>query len=184
LASTSLHSSRQGASIAPKSTLCVPGDDLVLEEKLIAAFRRAIDASRDSGPRRHRPHHRDCARILRQVEEFVAYHLSSEIRIGDLCARVRTSQRTLEYLFNDYYGMSPRRYLTVHRLNAVRDCLLQTESGDVSIAAVADRCGFHHAGRFSQAYRGLFGELPSQTLAGSSGSCGAALRVPAAKRAP
>ena len=158
-----------GRTQRPNSTLRVPGNGLVLEEELIAAFRRAIDASRDSDPRRHRPHCRDRSRILRQVEEFVTHHLSSEIRIGDLCARVGTSQRTLEYLFNDFYGMSPRRYLTVRRLNAVRDRLLQTESEDVSIAAVASGCGFHHTGRFSQAYRGLFGELPSQTLAGRSG---------------
>jgi AraC-like DNA-binding protein len=155
------------------ATMYVPGNGLVLEEELIAAFRRAIDASRDSDLRRHRPHFRDRSRILRQIEEFLTHHLSSEIRIGDLCARVGTSQRTLEYLFNDYYGMSPRRYLTVRRLNAVRDRLLQAEPEDVSIVAAAGRCGFHHAGRFSQAYRELFGELPSETLAGRSGSCGA-----------
>jgi AraC family ethanolamine operon transcriptional activator len=153
----------------PTSTPCMPGDGLVLEDELIAAFRRAIDASQDSKPRAHRPRHRDCSRILRQVEDFVEHNLSSEIRIGDLCARIGTSRRTLEYLFKDYYGLSPGRYLTVRRLNAVRNRLLQAEPAEVSIAAMAGRFGFHHAGRFSQTYRELFSELPSQTLAGRPG---------------
>lgn len=168
----------------PTSSLCMPGDGLVLEDELIAAFRRAIDASQDSKPRAHRPRHRDCSRILRQVEDFVEHNLSSEIRIGDLCARIGTSRRTLEYLFKDYYGLSPGRYLTVRRLTAARNRLQQATPEDVSIAAVAGRFGFHHAGRFSQTYRGLFGELPSQTLAGRPGSSGTALRIPAPKRAP
>jgi AraC family ethanolamine operon transcriptional activator len=168
----------------PTSTLCMPGDGLVLEDELIAAFRRTIDASQDSKPDAHRPRHGDCARILREVEEFLEHNLSSEIRIGDLCARIGTSRRTLEYLFKDYYGLSPRRYLTVRRLNAVRDRLLRAEPEDVSIGSVASRFGFQHAGRFSQTYRGLFGELPSRTLAGRPGSSGTALRTPAMKRAP
>jgi transcriptional regulator GlxA family with amidase domain len=149
----------------------VSDDGLVSEDELIALFRRAIDASQDTKPRAHRPRRQDYARTLRQVEEFVESNLSGQIRIGDLCKHTGTSQRTLEYLFNDYYGMSPRRYLTVCRLNAVRDHLLQAEPEELSIAAVAGRCGFNHAGRFSQAYRELFGELPSQTLSAIEPPC-------------
>lgn len=155
----------------PTSTLCMSGDGLVLEDELIAAFRRAIDASQDGKPGAHRPRHRGCARILRQVEDFVQHNLASEVRMGDLCARIGTSRRTLEYLFKDYYGLSPRRYLSVRRLNAVRDRLLLAEPEDVSIGAVAGRCGVNHAGRFSKAYRELFGELLSHTLSARKARC-------------
>lgn len=153
----------------PHSTQCVPGDGLLLEQELIAAFRRAIDASQDSNPRAHRPRHRERARMLRQLEEFVAHSLWDELRIPELCARVGTSQRTLEYLFKDYYGMSPRRYLTVRRLNAARRNLLHSAE-DTSVAAIAGRFGFRHPARFAQTYRSLFGELPSQTLSRRPGA--------------
>jgi AraC family ethanolamine operon transcriptional activator len=146
------------------STLLMPGDGLVLEDELIAAFRRAIDAAHDSNPHKHRALHRNSARILRQFEEYAAHNLSSELSISDLCAQLGTSQRTLEYLVKDYYAMSPQRYLCVCRLNAARDCLLHSVDGRESVAAIAGRCGFKHLGRFAQYYRKQFDESPSNTL--------------------
>jgi AraC-like DNA-binding protein len=146
--------------------LCLPENDLVREDDLVASFRCAIDAARGSDPAAHRPQREHYARLLRQLEDFIDGNLSSEIRIGDLCAQIGTSQRTLQYLFDDYYGMCPRRYLTVRRLNAVREELLKPGTGHECVAAVAGRFGFRHAGRFSRNYRELFGELPSRTRAG------------------
>ena len=145
------------------STHSVAGQGLALEDELIAGFSRAIDGARDNNARGYRARLQHRAKILRKLEEVVQHHLSSGLRIPDLCASIGISQRTLENLCNDYYGMSPRRYLTVRRLNAVRDCLLHGAAGPVSIAEIAGEFGFRHAGRFSQAYRSLFGELPSQT---------------------
>lgn len=139
-------------------------DGLILEDALIALFRRAIDASQDTEPRLRRPHANKHMRMLRQIEEFIECNLKNEIRIPELCAQIGKSQRTLEYLFKDYYGMSPRQYLTLRRLNAVRQCLLKPGPRDVSIASVAARFNFKHPGRFAQTYLKLFGEAPSTTL--------------------
>lgn len=145
------------------STQCAPGDGLTAEDDLIAGFRRAIDGSQDNNSRAYRARLQYRANILRQFEEVVQHHLSSELRMPDLCASIGISQRTLENLCNHYYGMSPRRYLTTRRLNAVRDHLLHAAAEGECIAAIAARFGFRHPGRFSQIYRSLFGELPSQT---------------------
>jgi AraC family ethanolamine operon transcriptional activator len=153
------------------SALLMPGDGLVLEDQLIAAFRHAIDAVGNIDPRRHRPRRQDSIRILGEFGELVAQNLSSELRIGELCAQIGTSQRTLEYLVKDYYGMTPQRYLAAHRLNAAHHCLLQTVDDNESIAVIAGRFGFNHPGRFAQYYRKQFGESPSNTLkAGIGGS--------------
>jgi len=148
------------------STHSVAGQGLALEDELIAGFRRAIDASQDNDLRVHRARLQYRASILRKFEEVVQHHLSSELPIPDLCASIGISQRTLENLCNHYYGMPPRRYLATRRLNAVRDHLLHTAAEGESVAAIAARFGFRHPGRFSQTYRGLFGELPSKTLTG------------------
>ena len=148
------------------STHSVAGQGMALEDELIAGFRRAIDASRDNDLRAYRARHQHRASLLRKFEEVVQHHLSRELRIPDLCASIGISQRTLENLCNDYYGMPPRRYLKTRRLNAVRHRLLHAAAEGESIAAIAARFGFRHAGRFSQIYRSLFSEFPSKTLAG------------------
>ncbi|MDJ0864094.1 MAG: helix-turn-helix domain-containing protein [Gammaproteobacteria bacterium] len=147
------------------SAQCAPGDGLLAEDDLIAGFRRAIDASQDQRLCAHHHSYRNRQRTLRKFEEVIEYHLSRDLRIPDLSVHVGIGQRTLEYFCNDFYGVSPRRYLTVRRLNSVRDCLLTGMADGESIAGIAARFGFRHAGRFSQAYRSLFGELPSKTLA-------------------
>ena len=69
-----------------------------------------------------------------KFEEVIEDHLSRDLRIPDLCAHLGISQRTLEYFCSDFYGMSPRRYLTLRRLNSVRDRLLQGVADGESIA--------------------------------------------------
>ncbi len=146
------------------SALLMPGDSLVLEDQLIAGFRRAMDAVNYIDPRRHRPRRQETIRILREFGELVAQNLCSELRIAELCAQIGTSQRTLEYFIKDYYGMSPQRYLAVHRLNAAHHYLLHKVDNNESIAVIADRFGFRHPGRFAEYYRKQFGESPSGSL--------------------
>jgi len=75
------------------------------------------------------------------------------------------SERSIEMLFKDAYGISPRAWSQIVRLNAARHDLLESQSEDVRVSDVAVRWGFFHFGRFSAAYRQLFGELPSITAA-------------------
>jgi AraC-like DNA-binding protein len=68
-------------------------------------------------------------------------------------------------LFEEAYGISPRTWSQIARLNAARHDLLESDSEDVRVSDVAVRWVFFHFGRFSTAYRQLFGELPSITAA-------------------
>lgn len=140
------------------------GDALVLEDKFIAGFRRAIDASAGSDNSVHRLAVEKRLRALKNLEEFLEARLTSGFRIPDLAAHLGISQRSLEVLCNDVYGISPRRYLTLKRLNAVRKQLLRAKHSDFTIAEVARLFGFTHLGRFASTYRSHFGELPSQTF--------------------
>ena len=56
--------------------------------------------------------------------------------------------------------MNPVAYLRAQRLNGVRQMLKEGQS--VTDAATA--WGFWHFGHFSQEYKKLFGELPSESL--------------------
>jgi AraC family ethanolamine operon transcriptional activator len=84
--------------------------------------------------------------------------------VADLCAHLHVTRRTLQNSFLDTLGQSPAQFLRQVRLNAVRRAL--REPGEAAIADVAARWGFWHMGHFSQAYKALFGETPSQTRQG------------------
>jgi AraC-like DNA-binding protein len=49
------------------------------------------------------------------------------------------------------------------RLNAIRRALLSEENAGISIGDIASRWGVWHLSRFAADYRGLFGELPSES---------------------
>lgn len=84
--------------------------------------------------------------------------------IADLALELGVSPRYLQLSFRAVHGISPRQYLERIRLDRVRAIILaQGHAGSVTSAALD--CGFFHLGRFSQAYRRTFGELPSETLA-------------------
>ena len=78
------------------------------------------------------------------------------------------SQKTLEVAFRECIGMTPGRYLALTRLNSAHHQLALGGADELRVLDVSTQWGFSHVGRFSAAYRQLFGELPSKTLRRSS----------------
>ncbi|MGB3199955.1 MAG: helix-turn-helix domain-containing protein [Nodosilinea sp.] len=101
---------------------------------------------------------------LKTAEMYITEHLSDPISLGDICQAAHISQRTLIYLFQDYYGVTPKAYLKRLRLSAVHKQLKQAKSAGQEISAIAQRFGFTHMGQFAQDYQKHFGKLPSQVL--------------------
>lgn len=99
-------------------------------------------------------------RIVRQAREYLHGTPDASVGIETLCHELGVSRRTLQYCFQEQVGMNPVAYLRAQRLNGVRQML--KESHSVTEAATA--WGFWHFGHFSQEYKKLFGELPSDTL--------------------
>jgi AraC-like DNA-binding protein len=60
--------------------------------------------------------------------------------------------------------MGPIRYLTLRRMHLVRRALLHSEPSTATVTQILTDHGFWELGRFSVAYRMLFGESPSETL--------------------
>ncbi|SHL33712.1 helix-turn-helix domain-containing protein [Roseibium suaedae] len=104
--------------------------------------------------------------ICRQARTYA----EAELDAGDLpttagiCGAVRVCERTLQYAFRDYAGMTPTAYLRLLRLNRVRAILSKAEADGTTVTEVAMRFGFLHLGRFAQDYKKVFGESPSATL--------------------
>jgi len=101
-------------------------------------------------------------RIVRRAEDYLEGLSEATVRIDDLCRAACTSLSTLERVFRDVFGVTPRRYLALRRLAGVRNDLLNGDPED-SVTEIASRWGFFHLGRFAQEYGQLFHERPSET---------------------
>ena len=66
--------------------------------------------------------------------------------------------------FKTDYGITPKKYLQNLRLNAIHKELFLAYPKAVTIIDLAQKYNFFHMGHFSQEYKKIFGQTPSQTL--------------------
>lgn len=111
--------------------------------------------------------------IMTKFENFLASHPDRPLYLMDICAGVGVAERTLRAACEEHLGMGPIRYLTLRRMYLVRRALLGADASTTSVTRIVTDHGFWELGRFSVAYRTMFGESPSETL-----------RQPSAQRAP
>lgn len=101
---------------------------------------------------------------LAMLEDWIDAHLAEPLTLGRLCEQAGVGARSLQLAFEARRQMSPMRYVAERRLAAAHTRLSKPCPAD-TVTSIALDCGFDHMSRFAQAYRGLFGELPSHTLA-------------------
>ncbi|MBY0225059.1 MAG: helix-turn-helix domain-containing protein [Hyphomicrobium sp.] len=106
---------------------------------------------------------RSHVQIVTRVHDYLRQCPTEPVYVLDLCRVVGVSQPTLFRAFRQTLGIGPKEYLQIRRLHLSRQRLLQPDH-TVSVHDVAYDLGFWHLGRFSRAYRAMFGETPSNTL--------------------
>jgi AraC family transcriptional regulator, ethanolamine operon transcriptional activator len=104
------------------------------------------------------------ALIVAECHRIVAGSGESPPSIDALCQRLHISRRTLQNSFRQVADTTPVHYLRSLRLNVVQRRLMATRQASLSVSQVAADQGFIHHGHFTERYKTLFGELPSQTL--------------------
>jgi transcriptional regulator GlxA family with amidase domain len=72
------------------------------------------------------------------------------------------SRRTIHRAFHDVMGIGAITFLRNKRLGDVHSALLR--DGHVLVRDIAKQHGFLQPGKFTQEYRRLFGERPSETV--------------------
>jgi len=101
---------------------------------------------------------------MKRVGEWAADSPEETLNLLELAQVAGVSLRQLQQTFKAYTGMSPSQWLRLRRLNSARRELLNHSSHETTVAEVAMNWSFWHLGRFSNSYRTLFNELPSETL--------------------
>ena len=100
--------------------------------------------------------------LVMAARELARQPSHEALGVDDLCQRLHLTRRTLQNHFQAVLGESPAEFLKAVRLNACRRAL-RAGPADASVQTVAACWGFSHMGHFSQDYKALFGELPSET---------------------
>ena len=102
--------------------------------------------------------------IVKKFKAFLENHPDRPLYLPEICSSIGVSERTLRAACEEHLGTGPIRYLTLRRMHRVRHSLLDADVKRTSVTRILTDHGFLEFGRFSVAYRAMFGETPSQTL--------------------
>jgi AraC-like DNA-binding protein len=132
-----------------------------LEQELVRAMVSCISGGETAET--NSAHYRHAA-IMRRLEELLEANSDRTLYVADLCAATGASSSTLRNCCQEHLGMSPTRYLWLRRMHLARRVLRIADPAETTVTEVATSYGFWELGRFSVAYRSLFGESPSASL--------------------
>lgn len=128
--------------------------------ELLAAAREILASSQYSDSR-HFVRWRDQAKASTHL---AMRHADDSLSVPELARQIGVPERTLRTAFRRCYGVSPLRWLRLHRLHQARRILLASCPDATTVTQIAVGLGFWDLGRFAGAYRQLFRERPSETL--------------------
>ena len=100
--------------------------------------------------------------FVRRAEEFMAANLAAPLQLPEIASAAGVPVRTLSEGFLRFRHTSPISLLREMRLDRARQ-IIRESTPELRVATIALDCGFTHLGRFAQAYRDRFRELPSET---------------------
>jgi AraC-like DNA-binding protein len=131
-----------------------------LEQALIEAVVSCLATGDSVAVRSANRHH---ATVMRRLEDALEASSESPLYMADLCKAVGASYQTLRACCQEHLGMSPKRYLLLRRMHLARRALRGAKAEETTVTEIATTYGFWELGRFSVAYRSLFGEAPLAT---------------------
>ncbi|MEU3255404.1 helix-turn-helix transcriptional regulator [Streptomyces sp. NPDC006997] len=104
---------------------------------------------------------------VRRAVAHIDDHADQPLTVAEIAAAAHVTVRALQYAFRRHLGTTPLAYLRRARLaHAHRELQDADPLGGVTVAEIAARWGFAHAGRFAALYRDAYGTSPSHTLRG------------------
>ena len=144
------------------------GSARVDEVRLRSALLRALDKALRIGARGlampGRPRRIEGYELTQKMIRYIESRFGHRITVKEVACDLDVTPRALHYAVRSTFGMSPLDLILAFRLNQVRAELWEARRSEPSITTAALAQDFGHLGRFSQQYRALFGELPSEML--------------------
>lgn len=104
--------------------------------------------------------------LIARAKEWMDSNPQPQQSVKALADALDVSQRSLLRVFREYCGVSLQEFMISRRLHHARQLLSSSSQQEMTVANVAEHCGFSDFGRFAGRYRRLFGNLPSQVRRG------------------
>lgn len=102
---------------------------------------------------------------LRRTLNYIDAHAAEPLTLADITEVSGIGARALQESFRRHHDTTPTAYLRRVRLErAHRELLAADPARGATVASIAARWGFPHAGRFSVVYREVYGRSPRQAL--------------------
>lgn len=99
-----------------------------------------------------------------EVKFFLLDSIEETITVQSITEQFKISDKTLETSFKSLFGITPKHFINLLKLNHAHEDLQLSDTQMVNVSDIATKWGFSHFGRFAKEYKGLFGVLPSETL--------------------
>ncbi|GAA2355613.1 GlxA family transcriptional regulator [Dactylosporangium salmoneum] len=136
-----------------------PALTAAVARELVVYLRRDGSQAQISPFLRHRDHLHPG---VHRVQDHIAAHLNTPRTLAELAAVAHLSPRGLSRAFVAATGITPLEYQQQLRLEQAAAMLAET---DLTIEAVAARCGFRDARHFRRLYSARYGQPPSAVRA-------------------
>lgn len=101
--------------------------------------------------------------IVCRAMQYLYLHRDQQVSIKELADSCYCSVRSLEYAFNTMFKMSPKQFLTLHRMHHFRKDIKSSKFDNLK--DLVAQYGVSNQGRLSAKYRQLFGEYPKDSWA-------------------
>lgn len=150
------------ASVTPGSGVIARNPDQI-RKMIIGAYVEALASTDESDSATIRQRAANRLEIVRRADAAMRHSIGRTYSSSQICKHIGVSERSLELHFQDALGVSPKSWFQHLALHRARLELLHRIPRRGLVTEVALDCGFEHFGRFSQCYRDLFGESPSET---------------------
>ena len=99
-----------------------------------------------------------------EVRSFLLNSLEETMSIQSIAKQFNVSEKTLLNSFRSLFGITPKRFMKILKLNKAHNNLLHADALTTNVSDIAIKWGFCNFGRFSKDYKALFRVLPSETL--------------------
>jgi AraC-like DNA-binding protein len=102
--------------------------------------------------------HKRATRPIEAQYEYICAHFREEVSVAALARRAGYSTAQFIERFRRFYGATPKKYVTLLRLNRAR---LLLSVSTLSACEIAAHCGYEDTYHFYKLFRRRFGETPT-----------------------
>lgn len=141
-----------------------PGDMGIVDQQIVQLCVELIAAGESERGGDVERRARDRFQTIRRADQAMRHLIGSGYSSDRLCRSIGVTERTLQLVFKESFGVNPKAWFHRIALNRAHVALLTRPYHKGLVTEVALDFGFEHFGRFSQSYRELFGRSPSETV--------------------